>query len=163
MRVKTLLTRRTAAVAMTLLIGVALSSCGFANASSAPPSDPYQAALFNSLNYNRLQNGLAPLTWSPKLANAAGTWAWQMAATNGLYHQNLSALISSPDYAGYRTMGENILVGPAGKTPTQAEGLWMASGPHRANILSGAVNIVGIGYFRGPDGRVWAVQDFGGI
>ena len=37
------------------------------------------------------------------------------------------------------------------------------SAPHRANILSGAFNIVGIGYYRGPDGRLWAVQDFGGI
>jgi uncharacterized protein YkwD len=163
MRAKTLLTRRTAAVAMTLLIGVALSSCGFANASSAPPSDPYQAALFNSLNYNRLQNGLPPLTWSPKLANAAGTWAWQMAATNGLYHQNLSALISSPDYAGYRTMGENILVAPADMSATQAEAQWMASPPHRANILSGAFNIVGIGYVRDGSGRIWLVQDFGGV
>jgi uncharacterized protein YkwD len=60
-------------------------------------------------------------------------------------------------------MGENILVAPGGMSPAQLQGLWMGSAPHRANILSGAFNIVGIGYFRGPDGRIWAVQDFGGI
>jgi uncharacterized protein YkwD len=86
-----------------------------------------------------------------------------MAATNGLYHQNLSALISSPDYSGYRTMGENILVAPADMSATQAEAQWMASPPHRANILSGAFNIVGIGYVRDGSGRIWLVQDFGGV
>jgi uncharacterized protein YkwD len=163
MRVKTLSKKRCAAIAMTLLIGVGLTSCGFANTSGAPPSDPYTAGMFNALNYNRIQNGLPPLTWSPKLANAAGSWAWQMASANSMYHQNLGALISTPDYGGYRTMGENILVAVGGASPAQLQGLWMGSAPHRANILSGAFNIVGIGYVRGPDGRIWAVQDFGGI
>jgi uncharacterized protein YkwD len=39
----------------------------------------------------------------------------------------------------------------------------MYSAEHRANILSGNYNIVGIGYFRSGDGRLWVVQDFGGI
>jgi uncharacterized protein YkwD len=163
MQVKTLVGKRSAAIAMAVVVGLGLSSCGFANTSSTPPSDPYQNGLFNTLNYNRVMSGLPPLTWSPKLANTAGTWAHQMSNANTLYHQDLSALISSPDYAGYSTMGENILVGPGGMTPTQMEGVWMASGAHRANILSGAFNIVGIGYYRGPDGRIWAVQEFGGI
>ena len=86
-----------------------------------------------------------------------------MSRAGSLYHQDLSALISSPDYAGYYTLGENILVGPGSMTGTQMEGAWMASAPHRANITSRSFNIVGIGYVRGPDGRLWAVQDFGGI
>jgi uncharacterized protein YkwD len=48
-------------------------------------------------------------------------------------------------------------------TSDQMEAAWMASAPHRANIISGAFNVVGIGCYRGPDGRVRAVQDFGGI
>jgi uncharacterized protein YkwD len=163
MRVKTFLGRRAAAITLTAIVGLGLSSCGFANTSASPPSDPYTAGLFNALNYNRAQNGLRPLVWSPKLANTAGSWAWQMAKDNSLYHQNLSALINSPDYAGYYTLGENILVGPGGMSPADMEGAWMASTPHRANILSGNFNVVGIGYFRGPDGRLWAVQDFCGI
>ena len=74
-----------------------------------------------------------------------------------------SALISSPSYAGYRAMGENILVGPGSMSAPSIETAWMNSPPHRANILSGAFNVVGIGYFRGPDGRIWAVQEFGGV
>jgi uncharacterized protein YkwD len=163
MRAKQFLSKRAAAVVMTVIVGFGLTACGFANTSSAGPADGYKRGLFNALNYDRVMNGLPQLTWSPKLENAAGTWAHQMSNANTLYHQNLGALISSPDYVGYYTMGENILVGPGGMAPNSVEGAWMASAPHRANILSGAFNIVGIGYYRGPDGRLWAVQDFGGI
>ena len=127
MRVKTVLGRRTAAIAMTAIVALGLSSCGFANTSSAPPADPLTNQLFNALNYNRVMSGLPSLTWSPKLSNAAGTWANQMSNANSLYHQDLSALINSPDYAGYYTLGENILVGPGGMTANQIEGAWMAS------------------------------------
>jgi uncharacterized protein YkwD len=162
-RVKAFLNKWTAVVVMTVVIGLGLSSCGFANTSSTGPSDPYTAALFNSLNLDRVGNGLPPLTWSPKLANQAGSWAQQMADATWLHHQDLSTLINSPDYAAYSTLGENILTGQDSMTPQSIEGAWMASPPHRANILSSAFNIVGIGYVRGLDGRIWAVQDFGGI
>ncbi len=163
MRVKALVGRRAAAITMTAVVALGLASCGFPNTSSTGPGDPTVAAMFNALNYDRAVNGLPQLTWSPKLANTAGTWAHQMSNDGTLHHQNLGGLIASPDYAGYYTLGENILVGPGGMTGTQMEGAWMASAPHRANITSGAFNIVGIGYYRGPDGRLWAVQDFGGI
>jgi uncharacterized protein YkwD len=163
MHAKTVLGKRAAAIAVIALIGFGLSSCTLANTSSTPPSDPYTNALYNALNSDRVANGLPPLTWSPKLANTAGTWAHQMSNANTLYHQDLVALINSPDYTGYYTLGENILVVAATMTPTQMEATWMASAPHRANILSTNFNIVGIGYYRGPDGRIWAVQDFGGI
>jgi uncharacterized protein YkwD len=163
MHVKTFLGRRAAAITMTAIVGLGLSSCGFANTSSTGPSDPLTASMFQALNYDRVMNGLPQLTWSPKLANAAGTWGHQMSNAGTLYHQDLSALINSPDYSGYYTMGENILVGPGSLSGKQMEGAWMASAPHRANILSPNFDIVGIGYYRGPDGRLWAVQDFGGI
>jgi uncharacterized protein YkwD len=163
MQVKTFLSKRAAAVVMTALVGIGLTSCALPNTSSSGPSDPFTAGLFNALNNDRANNGLPRLTWSPKLANQAGTWAHTMSNANSLFHQNLGALINSPDYAGYYTLGENILVGPGSLSPGSIEAAWMASAPHRANILSGAFNIVGIGYYRGPDGRIWAVQDFGGI
>ena len=163
MHARTFLGKRAAAVVMTAIVGFGLTSCALPNTSVQGPSDPYTSGLWQALNRDRGANRLAGLTWSPKLANTASNWAHQMANANTLYHQNLSALISSPDYAGYYTLGENILVGPGSMTPDSMEAAWMASAPHRANILSGAFNIVGIGYFRGPDGRIWAVQDFGGI
>jgi uncharacterized protein YkwD len=163
MHIKNVLGRRGAAVIVTLLLAIGLSSCGFANTSSTPPADPYTNALYNALNYDRALNGLPPLTWGPKLSNTAGTWADQMKRVGSLYHQNLGALINSADYWGYRTMGENIIVAPAGTSAAGLEAAWMNSAPHRANILSRSFNVVGIGYVRGLDGRVWAVQEFGGI
>src|SRR4051794_28054469 len=124
MHVKMSLRKRAAALVVVLTIGLGLSSCGFANTSSTGPSDPYAAGLFNALNHDRAANGLPPLSWSPKLANQAGTWAAQMSRTGSLYHQNLSALIVSADYASYRTLGENILVGPGSMTPDSMESAW---------------------------------------
>ncbi len=135
----------------------------FPDTSATPPSDPLQNELFQSLNRDRASVGLPPLTWSPKLANNAGTWANQMASANSLYHQNLSALLGSSDYASYNTLGENILVGPGTMSGAAVEGAWKASPPHWTNITSTAFNVVGIGYVRGPDGRIWAVQEFGGV
>lgn len=163
MRVQQLVRKRVAVVVMAVALGVGLASCGFANTSSGGPGDPYAAGLFNDLNHDRAVNGLPPLTWSPKLANQAGAWANTMANSGGLEHQNLGALVSSADYGGFRAMAENIFVGTVGMSVEQVEGAWINSPEHRANILSGNYNIVGIGYFRSGDGRLWAVQDFGGI
>ena len=85
----------TTAIAVAAVFGFGLSSCGFADTSSAPASDPFQAALYNAMNYDRLSVGLPMLTRSPKLENTAGTWAWQMMSVNSLYHQNLERC-SSP-------------------------------------------------------------------
>jgi uncharacterized protein YkwD len=162
MHVKNLLGRKTAALACTALMALTLTAC-FPDTSSTPPSDPFTDALFNAVNADRVGAGLPPFTWSPKLANNAGSWAWQMMSVNSLYHQNLSALLYSSDYTAYYTLGENILVGPGSMTPQSIEAAWKASPLHWANITNGSFNVIGIGYVRGPDGRIWAVQEFGGL
>jgi len=45
----------------------------------------------------------------------------------------------------------------------QMETAWMNSPAHRANILNGSFNAAGVGYVRGPDGRLWVVVEFGGV
>jgi uncharacterized protein YkwD len=162
MRLKSLLGRKTAAIVLMGAVGLGLTGC-FPDTSATPPSDPFVNELYNRMNSDRASVGLPPLTWIPKLANNAGSWAWQMATANSLYHQNLSAVLSGSDYDAYYTLGENILVGPASMSPATIEGAWRASAPHWANITSRSFNVVGIGYVRGPDGRIWAVQEFGGL
>src|SRR3954451_7348516 len=110
MRLKRLLGRKTAAIIVMGVVGLGLTGC-FPD-TGTPPSDPYQNSLYQSMNADRGSVGLPPLTWSPKLANNAGNWAWQMMAANSLYHQNLGAMLGSSDYQNYYTLGENILVGP---------------------------------------------------
>jgi uncharacterized protein YkwD len=127
------------------------------------PADPTLAGVYQAVNSDRAANGLPALTWSPKLANLAQGWAQQMAGTGTLYHRDLSALVGRGDFSAYWTMGENILVGPGNMTPAQMEAMWMGSPDHRSKILSGNFNVVGAGAVHGPDGRLWAVLDFGGI
>jgi uncharacterized protein YkwD len=167
MRLKSLLGQKTAAIVVMGVIGLGLAGCKPTTApttttSSGGPSDPYVSQLFSSLNADRTGAGLPAFAWNGMLASNAAAWAQQMANANSLYHQNLGALLASPSYAGFHTIGENILVGPSTMTPQQMEAAWKASPPHWANITNGAFNQVGIGVFRGADGRLWAAQEFGG-
>jgi uncharacterized protein YkwD len=162
MHLHTFVSKRLGIVLVAAIIGIATTAC-FPNVSSTGPSDQFQAGMYNALNYDRARNGLPGLAWSPKLANSAGYWSHQMCNMQSLVHQDLGALLNSPDYAGFYTLGENILVGPGNMSPTQMEAAWFASAPHRANILSTNFNIVGTGYYRCGDGRIWAAQEFGGI
>jgi uncharacterized protein YkwD len=59
-------------------------------------------------------------------------------------------------------MGENVLVGPASYSPDQMETAWMNSPTHRASILSGAFNQLGVGTAYSSDGRIRVCVDFGG-
>jgi uncharacterized protein YkwD len=82
-----------------------------------------------------------------------------MAANNSLQHSNLQSSISQTNFS---TMGENILVGPGSMTASAMESAWMGSAPHRANILSGAFSVAGVGTAIGSDGRIWVTVTFGG-
>ena len=65
---------------------------------------------------------------------------------------------------GMLARGYAPVCGHAGvSAATLAAKAWMRSAPHRANILNRSFNAVGIGYWRGPDGRLWVCVDFGGI
>ena len=86
-----------------------------------------------------------------------------MSVDNSLHHQDLGGILNSSDYAAFRSLGENIIVAPGNQTPEQLEAAWMASAPHKANIMSRSYNTMGVGVFYGPDGRVWAAVDFGGV
>jgi uncharacterized protein YkwD len=155
--------RRVAIVAAVAAIGIVASACFPDITPGVGPSDPLKAQILNAMNADRAGNGVPPLTYSPKLDNLAGTWAWDMAMNRGFTHQNLSAVLYSPDFAAWYTLGENILVGPGNTSAAQMESSWMNSASHRANILNRSFNAVGVGYFRAPDGRLWVCVDFGGL
>jgi uncharacterized protein YkwD len=162
MQVHTLVRKRVGVVVVAAIVALGSTAC-FPDTSSTGPSDPTLAAMYQALNADRAANGLGGLTWSPKLTNLAGTWAHSMAATGILGHQNLAGIVGQGDFAPYWAMGENILVGPGNMSAGEMEAAWMNSSAHRANILSGNYNVVGIGVFHGGDGRAWAVVDFGGV
>jgi uncharacterized protein YkwD len=115
-----------------------------------------------AMNADRAANGLAPLGWNGALGGAAQNWANWMAQNNTLTHQNLSALFGQPGFGGFNTLGENILVGPGSCSSSCMEQAWMNSPDHRANILSRAFTVAGVGFAYGSDGRLWVAVDFGG-
>lgn len=162
MSVKGLVSRRVAAIATVAVLALGVAACAPAPSGSAGPSDPFIAGIYQAMNRDRAASGLPALGYSPQLEGLANGWAATMGNQGRLYHQNLSAVLGSPDYSGYHTLGENILVGPGSMSAGSMESSWMASAPHRANILSGGYSLVGIAVYHGPDGRAWAVQDFGG-
>jgi len=147
-------------LAATVSLGVVGAAC----AAPPPPQcgmDPTSTAILNDVNVSRAQNGLPGLAANGQLTCLAQGWSAYMAATNTFAHRNLAAVLASPGYGGYHTLGENILEGPASMSADAMHTAWMNSPDHRANILSGAYSSLGIGLAY-ANGQVWATEDFGG-
>ena len=123
--------------------------------------DGTSSAELSYLNADRAANGLPGLAPNGQLTCLAQSWSQHMAATNSFGHQNLGAILASPGYQNFNTLGENILQGPASISAGDMNTAWMNSPDHRANILSGAYRWVGIGVAY-ANGQVWATEDFGG-
>jgi uncharacterized protein YkwD len=111
------------------------------------------------MNGDRAANGLGALCGNGQLAGAAQNWANWMAQNQTLTHQDLSGVLAGTPF---NAIAENILDGPGGMSPGDMEALWIQSPAHRQNILNGAYTAAGVGIAHSPDGRVWAVVDFGG-
>ncbi len=111
-------------------------------------------------NSDRAQHGLAPLKWDPALAQAAAAHAQLMAQQPELSHQypGEPALDARCGAAGahFRSIEENVALGPS---PQALEQEWMNSPLHRANILNGSMDTVGVGLVR-RGGNYYAVEDF---
>ena len=151
--------RRLASLVVVLAAGALAAACAPAppppaagcQGPAAPP-DAVTQRIFDRVNSDRAANGLGGLSWNPQLACLATDWSTQLGTSGTFRHRDLNAVIRSPDYAGYRTLGENILRGPASLTGDQMEDAWMNSPGHRANLLSGAFTSIGIGLDSTPDG-----------
>jgi uncharacterized protein YkwD len=134
---------------------VALALAGAACAPPGGSGGGVTGDVVNAINQDRAAAGLAPLAWDSQLASHAQSHAGEIASSGSLWHSNLSAWIS-----GWQSLGENLLQAAGGTNGYQAEDMWMASGPHRANILGG-FNRVGVGMVTDGAGREWLVAEFG--
>ena len=135
-----------------------------AAAACAPPGSPGSGATgdaVSAINQDRAANGIGPLAWDSQLYGLAQHHADEIAASGSLWHSDLAGWLAAPWMAGWRALGENLAQGSPGMNAWQIVGLWMASAPHRANILDGGFNRVGIGVKVDGAGRVWMVALFG--
>ena len=160
MQAVTRLQKRAAVLVLAVVMAFGATAC--LPTTGPDPQDPYLNMLLQAMNTDRRANGLPNLTWSPKLSVLAYDWSTQMAGSGNLYHQDLAAVMNRSDYSDVWTLGENLLVGPAGMPIADMERSWMNSAGHRANILSRNFNIVGLSFVSGADGRIWVTVDFGG-
>ncbi|MCG7261487.1 CAP domain-containing protein [Corynebacterium aurimucosum] len=137
---------------------------GFTMPSVAGPAAPAPHAaasvqgLINQTNAQRVANGLAPLRVDPNLTNLAQDWANTLSRDGRTRHR--------PNYwtfypAGLPAGGENVLQAWSDYSDASLVKLWMDSPGHRKNLLDPRAKSVGIGLTVAPDGRLYAVQNFG--
>ncbi|OGL35925.1 hypothetical protein A3A68_01715 [Candidatus Saccharibacteria bacterium RIFCSPLOWO2_01_FULL_48_13] len=104
--------------------------------------------LLGSTNDQRAANGVATLSLNSKLNAAAQAKANDMAARNYWSHNTPEGdppwvFIEAQGYA-YQKLGENLAAGFSSESATV--GGWMASAPHKANLLDPAFSDVGFGF-----------------
>jgi len=136
---------RTRLVWLAALAAVALMALGACS--------PEQDRATELVNQSRNSVGLPSLEVNIDLYLKAQGWSDQMANAQRLYHSNLA------DGNGYNwaRLGENV---GYGYSLEQVHSAFMNSAGHRANILDGGFNRIGVGVTRTPDGRYWVVQEF---
>jgi uncharacterized protein YkwD len=128
-----------------------------------PPTPPTPAPaawepqdLVDAFNVERARVGMGPLRLDARLARAAQDWADEMARRNVLDHGNYWGRIHAVTPSA-TDGGEDVAAGQASVAAVMQG--WMASPPHRANILAYNYNLVGVGRADG-DGKAFWVADF---
>jgi uncharacterized protein YkwD len=135
-------TRLACLAAAVLVAALALGACS-----------PEEDRATELVNAERSAVGLPTLPMNIDLYYKAQAWSSRLANEQRLYHSNL------PDGIGYPWMrlGENV---GYGYSIEQVHNAFMNSAGHRANILDGGFNRIGIGVTRDGSGRYWIVQEF---
>lgn len=129
--------------------------------SAAPAGERIARALFDRVNAEREERGLAALAWNDELASVAEEWSEEMAAIGRFEHQDVAALLERDELSGFRGIGENIFTASAPVPAGVMHVGWMESDGHRVNVLNPGWNRIGIGVHCADDGSVWATQEFG--
>jgi len=155
------------AVVTVLSLFLAILQPGLVAAAAAPSQDQagFVGRVLDLTNAEREKAGLAPLTASPELQDAAQSYSQVLASTGCFEHTcgsvpNFADRDGQAGYTGWTALGENIAAGYP--TPEAVVAGWMASPGHRANILSPNFTELGVGLTSADNrfGTYWA-QEFG--
>jgi uncharacterized protein YkwD len=158
------LLRRALIVVAVGAVGVGAAACEPEPATAPPPPPPTPAPaaaatsdaaqLISLVNAYRAANGLGGLTEAGDATAKAQQHANDMAAQGRLFH---SSSLASDIQNGWTALGENVGVGGSA---SQLGSMFEASGPHRANLLNGAYNQIGVGVVRAGDGQLYVTEFF---
>jgi uncharacterized protein YkwD len=123
-----------------------------------PPRVAGGTGQWGLINQDRQAAGLAPLQWSPCLANVATGQAARMAAQGYISHANGRSL----DLACHLgpLASESIGFQGGGINDAAMNAWFMGDAPHRANIL-GPYHYVGVAWVLGANGSAYLAVEFG--
>ena len=120
----------------------------------------YGLRITELVNEHRAAAGLAPVTYSAKLSEAAQVRAVEI--EKSFSHTRPDGRYFSTIFAehgiSYRYAGENIAWGQ--KSPEEVVSAWMNSAGHRANILNAKFTELGVGYRQNDRGVNYFTQLF---
>lgn len=128
----------------------------------APPQPPpadcpdyeFAARVLTLVNGERAARGLAPLEVHPSLAAAAQAYARLLVTTDSFSHEGpdgstIASRIHGAGFPGPAYLAETLWSGVGPIPPEQVVSAWLASQPHRKQILSPVFRLAGIGcHFR---------------
>jgi uncharacterized protein YkwD len=138
---------------MNILRKLALAVALMIAAISPLRADPQAVQMLNAM---RAQQGVAPLSYAPRLEAAARAHALDMARHGYFSHTGRDGFgVGDRVRAqGYRWcyVAENLAKGQGDLTQVMRG--WAQSAPHYRNMMSR--NATGFGLFQGPD-RIWAM------
>jgi uncharacterized protein YkwD len=116
------------------------------------------------INAARQQEGLAPLSPTAALMEAAQQQAQAMAEASRLSHtapdgSTMAGRVQAAGYGGWTSLGEVCAAGDASPEAVVAD--WLASPEHRARLLDPAFREIGAGYYysSGSSFEHWWVVD----
>ncbi len=143
---------RLAALTATLVVLALPASSSAERRGAVAPAGQLQTALIGQMNVLRASHGLARLRVSPALTAAANAHSTSMAKKGYFSHSSANGASFSQRLAyfyparGFRSwsVGENLLWGSPDIGAVRALKLWLASPPHRANLLNPRWREVGL-------------------
>jgi uncharacterized protein YkwD len=136
---------------------------GFATAAWARGLSSSESSLLRAMNAVRASHGLARLRIDSRLEAVARLHSVDMLRHNYFAHGAVSARLNGSGAAG-PIFGEDLAYGPV--SSSWVVNAWLASPPHRANLLRPGFRRVGIGAvvgtFEGSGGTFVVTADFAG-
>ncbi|MDQ6873461.1 MAG: CAP domain-containing protein [Actinomycetota bacterium] len=133
------------------LVGIAMPGRAEAFAyGAAGRVNSNEAALLSYVNSARGAAGLGGLTSAAGATDVARRWSATMAGSGQLVHNpNLLSQIAAAGSSNWRALSENVGYATACDAK-QLFDAYMASAPHRANILDPSMHYIGIGTYERP-------------
>ncbi len=117
-------------------------------------SNTKESRLAAKINQTRTDGHLRPYRVSPSLSAVAERQAHAMATQQRLFH-NPSL---TTDVRNWRAVGENVAY--TSRSVAHAHAMFLASPPHRENVLSSTFTEIGLGVVKDRYGTLWVVEVF---